>query len=124
MSDLVKRLRNGIIEHDKRWSGDTHADLGGSVDYDATENLMAEAAARITELEAEVARRWQPIETAPKDGSVIVAIGAVPARGGYSIIFWDTFHEEWAGYTAEDEKRLVKFPPLHWMPLPEPPNAA
>lgn len=98
--------------------------LGERIAWGSEADWLHEAAARIAELEAEVARRWQPIETAPKDGSVIVAIGAVPARGGYSIIFWDTFHEEWAGYTAEDEKRLVKFPPLHWMPLPEPPNAA
>lgn len=82
---------------------------------------MRWAAARIAELEA--ALRWQPIATAPKDGSTIVAVGCPPVRAGYSIIFWDTFNEEWAGYTAEDEKRLVKFPPLHWMPLPEPPTA-
>jgi len=52
--DLVKRLRYGIVEHRKRWSGDTHADLGGSVDYDATTDMLHEAADRIAELEAEL----------------------------------------------------------------------
>ena len=51
--DLVKKLRDGVIEHAKRWSGDTHWDLGGSVDYDATDALMEKAADRIEELEAE-----------------------------------------------------------------------
>ena len=53
--DLVKRLRYGIVEHRKRWSGDTHADLGGSVDYDATTDMLHEAADRIEELEAKLA---------------------------------------------------------------------
>ena len=52
--DLVKQLRYGIIEHRKRWSGDTHADLGGSVDYDATTDMLHKAADRIEELEADL----------------------------------------------------------------------
>ena len=53
--DLVKRLRFGIVEHRKRWSGDTHGDLGGSVDYDATTDMLFDAADRIEELEAKLA---------------------------------------------------------------------
>lgn len=67
------------------------------------------------------AREWQPIETAPKDGTVIVAISGVAGHNGYSIIFWD--EDGWAGYTAEDEKRLVRFPPALWCDIPEPPAA-
>lgn len=52
--DLVKRLRYGIVEHRKRWSGDTHADLGGSVDYDATTDMLSDAADRIEELEVKL----------------------------------------------------------------------
>ena len=55
--DLVKRLRYGIVEHRKRWSGDTHADLGGSVDYDATTDMLHEAAKRIEALEAKLAKK-------------------------------------------------------------------
>jgi hypothetical protein len=62
---------------------------------------------------------WQPIETAPKDGTIILAVKAGKGHGGYTIIFWDDDFE-WSGYTAEEEKRLVKFQPTHWMPLPEP----
>ena len=65
---------------------------------------------------------WQPIESAPRDGTMIVACNAnVPMRG-YTFIFWDD--DGWAGYTADDDKRLVKFAPTHWMPLPELPDAS
>ena len=50
--DLVKRARGGVIERPKRWTGDTHDDLGGSVDYDATDALMHSLAARIESQEA------------------------------------------------------------------------
>lgn len=56
MSDLIKRLRDGLIEYDKRWCGDTHDDKGGPVDYEATDALMAEAATALTEAEAEIVR--------------------------------------------------------------------
>jgi len=54
--DLVKRLRYGLIEYPKRWSGDTHSDMGGSVDYDKTYALLDEAANRIEALEAKLAK--------------------------------------------------------------------
>jgi len=60
--DLVKRLRYGIVEHRKRWSGDTHADLGGSVDYDATTDMLHEAAKRIEALEAKLAKAVEALE--------------------------------------------------------------
>lgn len=63
---------------------------------------------------------WQPIETAPKDGTDIVL-----------------YHRLWEGYVrhgccrdgvwiAECGKTgwyAVGIPPSHWMPLPEPPDA-
>lgn len=41
---LIARLLRGVVCHERRWSGDTHADLGGTVDEDATNTLMREAA--------------------------------------------------------------------------------
>lgn len=79
------------------------------------------AAFRSARLWAERVTGWQPIETAPRDGTVIVAISGVAGHNGYSIIFWD--EDGWAGYTAEDEKRLVRFPPALWCDIPEPPAA-
>lgn len=56
MTDIVERLKYGVIEYPKRWSGDTHTDLGGSVDYEANKKMMDEAAAEITRLRAKVAK--------------------------------------------------------------------
>ena len=65
---------------------------------------------------------WQPIETAPKDGTTIAGAdlyrwvkykpGSTKGqlkRGGR----WQRFN----GYGWENAG-----PPTHWMPLPEPPN--
>lgn len=48
--DLIERLRYGCVYHPKRWSGDTHADLGGAVSEEATDAVMFEAADEIERL--------------------------------------------------------------------------
>ena len=65
---------------------------------------------------------WQPIETAPKDGSLIM-IGrlgwAMPAR-------WRFYETLGSGYWVFSNNQHIKktdSQPTHWMPLPEPPNA-
>ena len=72
---LAKRLEGGSIEHPKRWSGDTHDDLGGSVDCDATDALMGEAAAtlraqaaEIERLRSELADGYNAIQTVEEKG--------------------------------------------------------
>lgn len=62
--DLIKRLRDGVVEHDKRWSGDTHDDLGGSADYEATETIMEDAAAALSEAQATIARQQVMLDRA------------------------------------------------------------
>lgn len=65
---------------------------------------------------------WQPIETAPRDGTfVILCAFDVILDGGIrytsdpycSWRFKDS--NEWAGWPH-------RFPPTHWLPLPEPPD--
>ena len=62
--------------------------------------------------------KWQPIETAPKDGiSILVAL----SRHNESIttVYWDSYWSlNIAGSYAEDDE----VEPTHWMPLPEPPE--
>lgn len=66
---------------------------------------------------------WQPIETAPKDGTVILLMGGafhgLPFAGQYhqSELSPD---EPWICLTA-DKRRLYGHVPTHWMPLPTPP---
>ena len=41
---LVRLLRDGCVYRKKRWSGDTHEDLGGSIDESKTDEMMSTAA--------------------------------------------------------------------------------
>lgn len=68
---------------------------------------------------------WQPIETAPKDGTpILIFYEELYGMRRYSIRCWD--RGDWA--TAQegwvDEWRQIRpnEKPTHWMPLPEPPN--
>lgn len=73
---------------------------------------------------------WQPIESAPKDGTKILAIenftyewedenGVAKTRpGDWCVVSWHPQHEEWIGFGM----MLSSFTPTHWMPLPEPPK--
>ena len=48
--DLIEQARAGAPLRPKRWSGDTHADLGGSIDEDATDELLNALADEIKRL--------------------------------------------------------------------------
>lgn len=73
---------------------------------------------------------WQPIETAPKDGTEI-DVWAKNADGHQRRITdvcwsrmgdWDgTDFDGWTGMYPE--RFCAKYEPTHWMPLPEPPAA-
>jgi hypothetical protein len=78
-------------------------------------------------------REWQPIETAPKDGTSILACVAgasvpviakwvvTPRHGKWVAADEDDFDsmEDWAEYVSAHD-----FPATHWMPLPPAPDAA
>lgn len=53
---------------------------------------------------------WQPIETAPKDSSWILAV----VRTGRQVVI------RWGGGAWEDDNRLCR-DPIYWMPLKEAP---
>lgn len=56
MDDLIERLQAGCVYRPKRWSGDTHDDLGGPIDEAATESLLAEAAEALEAARADAER--------------------------------------------------------------------
>ena len=64
---------------------------------------------------------WQPIETAPKDGTVFLSFGISPDGGvlfaygkGFGVTRWDSGNGgRWQGGPAY---------PTHWQQLPEPPK--
>ena len=74
---------------------------------------------------------WQPIETAPKDETVIWLYAEdVCWIGAWSNPIFDEFPGKWRtqGYVPDDMDgaRLAltsrEIIPTHWQPLPEPPN--
>jgi hypothetical protein len=65
------------------------------------------------------AQQWQPIETAPKDGTEILGFtryGKRPDEFEIYVVWWDGGWEAHGCSTAFAA-------PSHWMPLPAPPGA-
>lgn len=69
---------------------------------------------------------WQPIETAPKDGTRILVVG-----NGWkypNILWWSAIHKEWIDNILDEHYRFPDhvawgYIPTHWMPLPEAPRS-
>lgn len=76
---------------------------------------------------------WQPIETAPKDGTNILLCMARDADGkpieGDSFglfvqraAWWGNGNDgEWTVYCSIPCEPILFFEPTHWMPIPDPP---
>lgn len=61
--------------------------------------------------------QWQPIETAPKDGTRILVWSQEYGGRGPLVLFW--MDEHW----REPANLLsLRVPPTHWMPIPPPPT--
>ena len=60
--------------------------------------------------------KWQPIETAPKDGSLFLAYRKHTTRP--LITRWDVSYGEW----EDDNSGFHVYYLTHWMPLPAPPK--
>ena len=106
MTDLVERLRRGIEDEPNNYSG---------MNTKGAYEIMCEAADRIEELE------WQPIETAPKDGTRVLLFVPPygPSTGHYKDRSnWGPSASNWYAHAALNKEAE----PTHWMPLPEPPK--
>lgn len=79
--------------------------------------------------------KWQPIETAPKDGTDIIVMHVHISTQIVHAAFW--IDEEqgldkpgdtgWWSYDKSEGSRIKLddwLTPTHWMPLPEPPNVS
>jgi len=69
------------------------------------------------------ADEWQPIETAPKDGTEVIVV-----RSGFKVtVGWFDKKSGWTNPTraiSEDyDQEMGGYEPTHWMPLPKPPIA-
>ena len=66
---------------------------------------------------------WQPIETAPKEGTAILVYdGDIMTTAAWNKMFYDE-DPEWVILTYDDwDLDSPRFSPTHWMPLPDPPG--
>jgi hypothetical protein len=63
---------------------------------------------------------WQPIETAPKDGTTILVCGH--ACEGYYVADVKWVFGEWCLFDpCDDTHSYPSYDHTHWMPLPAPP---
>lgn len=65
---------------------------------------------------------WNPIETAPRDGTVILACNINYVTYSPIAIRWQTYHPNSAGKITWRTLDGWKAEVTHWMPLPEPPK--
>lgn len=115
----------GYIAHDKdfppsvtgKWAGRSLIDAEEAADFDpACITAVYAAPSPIPVVEAV---GWQPIETAPKDGSEFLA---TYGRQGWVmlIVKWNALHKFWQ--TKGEPVAGFSSNATHWMPLPEAPK--
>jgi hypothetical protein len=61
---------------------------------------------------------WRDIETAPKDGTVILMADGLTMFCG----FWLKSEREWVDGSRDRNGELITWDATHWMPLPSPPK--
>jgi hypothetical protein len=65
--------------------------------------------------------KWQPIETAPKDGTEVLIFQRIKDQGEKDLLHLAV--ASWEGSYWDDRIDMPPWPkPTHWMPLPDPPN--
>jgi hypothetical protein len=74
----------------------------------------------------EAMSEWQPIETAPTDGTWVLVWGPSQRWSSVMMAWFALNHRSgkayWKDSTEWDDYELVDDQPTHWMPLPEPPK--
>ena len=73
---------------------------------------------RIAELESQLAGKWQPIETAPKDGAWIVVTST---HNKYYRACVQFCYGHWYDTQEVTHDDLMENAATHWMPLPKAP---
>jgi hypothetical protein len=115
----------GLIERLHRLISDRCGDGPSGPNYDPELlDVLSEAAAA---LEAAREDGWQPIETAPRDGSRILAMIRWSWSDGtdgeaQDVIYWHTGGKFWACGTPMNYVQGLDegVEPTHWRPLPAP----
>lgn len=108
-SVLVQEWNEGVADHDE-WGNEACQVILEL--YSCIATLLIEAA----EKQAAIAAQWQPIETAPKDETPVLAYRK--SRHGVDISSMYYVDGDWYWYY---DGEMPADPPTHWMPLPPEP---
>lgn len=66
---------------------------------------------------------WQPIETAPKDGTrILVTRFPATSKPPINIAWWSEKRLRRGCYPWRITCKSLPYDPTHWMPLPQPPE--
>lgn len=90
-------------------------------DTDRIRALESEVARLYSEIEKMKAVDWRPIETAPRNGTLIV----VAYRDGFTGTMevantcWDYEKNKWKDFVSNEYAKDIV---THWLPLPKPPT--
>lgn len=116
IAELVKALHKArvYVESNARTFG-----------FDSSLQLISEIDAGLSHARAAQSDDWQPIETAPKDGTWFLAFCSDEVDDKWSpieVVRWRS-----VGRTSQQpagfyDSRICRFYPSHWRPLPSPPS--
>lgn len=69
---------------------------------------------------------WQPIETAPRDGTTFIATDGNEVEPVYYVRYshWSVGEYDLRYSSRQEGEESLWFNPTHWMPLPKPPEDA
>lgn len=113
-SEMIERVAKAIYEEDDVWSlAWPWPNLHASQESPDAYRRVARAAVKA------MGSGWQPIETAPKDGTWFIAVarGYVPA-----VVHWINDEQCFSEEECTPRFHEHDWPLTHWMPLPAPPE--
>lgn len=118
---LIHKLINGSLEQTCCEISKTDCRQGRTCPVRLGTHKPAEA---VHQIEEPAPAGWQPIETAPKDGSVFDVWVADSDSGGYRVAdaYWSV-GDHFFRYSYE-EMSLYGVDITHWMPIPEGPTTS
>lgn len=106
-------------------------------EIETKQDFIESGDAEIVQLQAEIDRQWQPIETAPKDATAVLVMRNIwpelsdviatecNEHNTYVAQWWsgeNRGHGAWVCYMDAVHDPLCPIDPTHWMPLPKAPT--
>lgn len=118
-AERIRQARRDSDDHDGGYPDTNAGRLQSALDH-AT---LADAwlAANPAD-DGEAVTGWQPIETAPKDGTWVILFTPAGVQCGYWGGSYFGRDMAWLQYAHRSDYEEVEGVPTHWMPLPEPPT--